>query len=161
MKYRAFTKEELETFKEDFIKFLSANTITGEDWKKIKAEKPNEAEELLNMFSDIVWEKSLSKIRYLEHSSEKDLKVFRYGEEKVEMVAFKVSSEKAPSLLEESTFAKLADGSLQLSDLAPEFYTSEKGYTDAREMELFKMMEEGCRPTSEQFYYGIKSLLKK
>ena len=46
MKYRILSKEELEPLKDDFIKFLSANTITGEDWVKIKAEKPEEANTL-------------------------------------------------------------------------------------------------------------------
>ena len=40
MKFRVLTSKELEPLKDDFIKFLSANTITGEDWNKIKIEKP-------------------------------------------------------------------------------------------------------------------------
>ena len=61
MKFRVLTTEELEPLKDDFIKFLSANTITGEDWASIKKNKPEEAETLLEMFCDIVWEKSLEK----------------------------------------------------------------------------------------------------
>ena len=67
MKYRVLSTKELEPLKDDFIKFLSANTITGEDWTKIKSNKPNQASKLIEIFSDIVWEKSLEKIKYLEH----------------------------------------------------------------------------------------------
>mgnify|MGYP001465575203 CR=1 FL=1 len=53
MKYRILSNKELEPLKDDFIKFLSANTVTGEDWAKIKSNKPNEALKLVEIFSDI------------------------------------------------------------------------------------------------------------
>lgn len=159
MKFRVLTTEELEPLKEDFIKYLSANTITGEDWASIKKDKPEEAETLLAMFCDIVWEKSLEKINYLEHRDEKYLKVFRCSKSKIEMVGFAVMAENAPSLLENDTFEKLGSGTLQFSALKAEFYTSEKASNDVI-MEKFKMMEEGCVPCEEAYFYGIKSLVK-
>ena len=160
MKYRILNSEELEPLKDDFIKFLSANTITGEDWAKIKSDKPAEAETLLEMFCDIVWEKSLEKIKYLEHRDEKHLKVFHCAEDKIEMVGFSVNAKSAPSLLNENTFAKLGSGGLKFSDLEAEFYTSEKVYETDRLQDMFKMMEGGCTPCEETYYYGIKSLVK-
>ena len=160
MKYRVLSAEELEPLKDDFINFLSANTITGEDWAKIKADKPEEAEKLVGIFSDIVWERSLEKIKFLEHRDEKYLKVFLCGEEKINMVGFSVHAENAPSLLAEETFAKLGSGELKFSVLNAEFYASEKDYDVSRSSEMFKMMEAGCSPCEEAYYYGIKSLMK-
>tara|TARA_B110000977_G_scaffold199812_1_gene288330 strand:+ start:4225 stop:4704 length:480 start_codon:yes stop_codon:yes gene_type:complete len=159
MKFRLLTQEELEPLKEDFIKFLSANTITGEDWDSIKAVKPDQAKTLLEMFCDIVWEKSLEKINYLEHRDEKYLKVFRCGKEKIEMVGFSVKSAQAPSLLEDNTFQNLGSGKLKFSELQAEFHTSEKSIGNAV-MQKFKMMENGCVPCEEAYFYGIKSLVK-
>ena len=65
MKYRILNNKELEPLKDDFVKFLSSNTVTGEDWDKIKSNKPNEALKLVEIFSDIVWEKALDKINLL------------------------------------------------------------------------------------------------
>ena len=160
MKYRILSKEELEPLKDDIIKFLSVNTITGEDWVKIKAEKPKEANTLLGMFCDIVWEKSLEKIKYLEHRDEKYLKVFQCGTDKIEMVGFSVNAKNAPSLLAEETYTKLGSGALKFSELKAEFYTSEKDYDTDRHQDMFKMMEGGCRPCEETYFYGIKSLVK-
>ena len=100
MKYRILNNKELEPLKDDFIKFLSANTVTGEDWAKIKSNKPNEALKLVEIFSDVVWEKALDKIKYLEHRDDNYLKVFYCGENKIEMVGFKVSAKNALSLLD-------------------------------------------------------------
>ena len=159
MKFRVLTTEELAPLKEDFIKFLSANTITGEDWVSIKKNKPEEADTILGMFCDIVWEKSLEKINFLEHRDEKYLKVFRCAKDKIEMVGFSVKAENAPSLLNQETFEMLGSGALKFSDLQAEFYTSEKETQDLI-MEKFKMMEEGCTPCEEGYFYGIKSLVK-
>jgi len=49
---------------------------------------------------------------------------------------------------------------LKFSELNVEFYSSEKGYDVSRSSEMFKMMEAGCTPCEEAYYYGIKSLMK-
>ena len=160
MKYRILNNTELEPLKDDFIKFLSANTVTGEDWAKIKSNKPNDALKLVEIFSDVVWEKALDKIKYLEHRDDNYLKVFYCGENKIEMVGFKVRAKNAPSLLDESTFKLLGSGELKFSELSAEFSSSEKNYTISRNMDLFSMIESGCVPCEKAFFYGIKSLLK-
>ena len=160
MKYRILSNKELKPLKDDFVKFLSANTITGEDWSKIKSNKPNEALKLVEIFSDIVWEKSLGKIKYLEHRDDKYLKVFYFGENKVEMVGFRVNAKNSPSLLDETTFKLLGAGELKFSDLCAEFSTSEKKYNVSRNLDMFSMMEAGCVPCEKSFFFGIKSLLK-
>ena len=160
MKYRILNNTELEPLKDDFIKFLSANTVTGEDWAKIKSNKPNEAIKLVEIFSDVVWEKALDKIKYLEHRDDNYLKVFYCGENKIEMVGFKVRAKNAPSLLDERTFKLLGSGELKFSELSAEFSSSEKNYTISRKMDLFSMIESCCVPCEKAFFYGIKSLLK-
>ena len=160
MKYRILSNKELEPLKDDFIKFLSANTVTGEDWVEIKSNRPNEALKLVEIFSDIVWDKSLEKIKYLEHRDDKYLKVFYCGENKIEMVGFKVSAKNAPSLLDETTFKLLGSGELKFSELGAEFSTSEKNYTLSRNVEVFSMIESGCVPCEKVLFNGIKSLLK-
>lgn len=160
MKYRILNNKELEPLKEDFVKFLSANTVTGKDWDKIKSNNPNEALKLVEIFSDIVWEKALDKIKYLEHRDNKYLKVFYCGENKIELVGFKVNAINAPSLLDEATFKLLGSGELKFSELDAEFSSSEKNYSLSRNMEVFSMIESGCIPCEKVFFYGIKSLLK-
>ncbi len=52
----------LEDLKDIFVNFLAANSITFEDWKKIKKNDKERVEELIENFSDVVFEKSLSNI---------------------------------------------------------------------------------------------------
>ncbi len=160
MKYRVLNPNELEPLRDDFISFLSANTITGEDWSKIKSDKPKEASRLVEIFSDIVWEKSLVKIKYLEHRDEKYLKVFRCGKSKMSMVGFRVGTLGAPSLVDDKTFKMISSGELKFSSLKATFYTSEKAYAKSRNEDIFEMIQSGCLPCGKDYYFGVKSLLK-
>ena len=78
MKFRKLSLEELELLKEDFIKFLASNTITAEDWVKMKIENIEKAESLIEMFSEIVMEKVYSKIEYLENRTKDSILLFKF-----------------------------------------------------------------------------------
>ena len=64
MKYTRLTKEQFEELNQEFINFLSTQSITANEWKEIKEQKPEVAEEELDIFSDLVWEGVLSKVDY-------------------------------------------------------------------------------------------------
>ena len=54
------TKEQFEALNQEFINFLATQSITADEWKEIKEQKPEVAEEELDIFSDLVWEGVLS-----------------------------------------------------------------------------------------------------
>ena len=61
MKYTRLTKEQLEEMHQEFINFLATQSITAIEWDDIKTNKPEVAEEELDLFSDLVWEGVLIK----------------------------------------------------------------------------------------------------
>ena len=69
MKYSRLTKEQFEEMKQEFINFLASQSITADEWEKIKKEQPKAAEQELDVFSDLIWEGVLNKVEYLEHFS--------------------------------------------------------------------------------------------
>ena len=93
MKYRRLTTEELAELETEFIRFLVSNTVTGDDWEKIKKEDPKKAEGLIEIFSDIVFDKTISKIEYLEMKTPKDLKIFRCNKDDIELMGLKIEGE--------------------------------------------------------------------
>ncbi|MEL7221363.1 MAG: DUF6495 family protein, partial [Bacteroidota bacterium] len=82
MKFRRLTLEELNELEQDFVQFLVANTVTGPDWERIKTEQPDKAESLIELFSDIVFEKIIKGVRYLEFKTMDDIKTFQCLEDK-------------------------------------------------------------------------------
>jgi hypothetical protein len=67
MKYTRLTKEQFEELHQEFINFLATQSITADEWKTLKTEKPEVAEQELDIFSDLIWEGVLNKVKYLEH----------------------------------------------------------------------------------------------
>ena len=65
MKYRQLTKEQFESLHVEFAKFLATQSIDAKEWKQFKKDKPEVAEEEMNIFSDIVWEDVLTKTKYI------------------------------------------------------------------------------------------------
>ena len=68
MKYARLTKEQFEELHQEFINFLATQSITADEWKKLKIEKPEVAEQELDIFSDLIWEGVLNKVKYYRTS---------------------------------------------------------------------------------------------
>ena len=77
MKYRQLTKEQFESLHKEFAQFLATQKIDVQEWDQIKKERPELAEEELNLFSDMVWEDVLTKVDYLEHFSKDSVNLFK------------------------------------------------------------------------------------
>src|SRR5690606_17459614 len=95
MKYRILTKEELEELESEFITFLVANGIPGDDWVRIKGNEPEKSQRIIEIFSDVVFEKILSKVHYLEHRQKDVIRICRFGEEKITMNGIRVEGKSA------------------------------------------------------------------
>jgi len=151
LKYRRLHAEELEALRDDFIQFLAANSITAEDWTQIKAAQPEKADQLLDIFSDIVWEKVLEKINFLEFRWSNQLRLFKFDDEKAEMVNIKIEDAEF-DFRNPDHLRKIAEEKIQLKSLNPEITKGKKKHNKLREMEVFYYMEQGGKPTSEELW---------
>ena len=93
MKYARLTKEQFEELHQEFINFLATQSITGEEWQQLKSEKPEVAEQELDVFSDLIWEGVLNNVKYLEHISPQQLMLFHITDAFMELIAIKVSDD--------------------------------------------------------------------
>ena len=67
MKYSRLSKEQFEELHFEFSQFLASHSIDAAQWKQLKHENSKKVDSLLDIFSDIVWEKVLSKTVYVEY----------------------------------------------------------------------------------------------
>lgn len=153
MQYKRLTNEELTALEKDFIQFLSANTITKTDWEKLKSEESDKVEELILMFSDIVWDKTLENIKYLEYCTQKDLKTFYCGNDKIVLRGITIQSENGNFL--EQSLSELqelnANNKVELG-----YISSEKTYQPSRNKELFNMIQNGCTIGTPELFESLK-----
>lgn len=153
MKYRRLTKEEFEEFHEEFIYFLSANTITGEDWKGIVKDSPEKAEELMDMFSDIAFEKVLTQSEYVERIGESEYMTAYFGEREAEMIILRSRASALPTQMT-SEEMKIA-----LQNKAIELIQGKKVYSKLREQEMFELVRQGASFSRGELFRQLKSLL--
>ena len=104
MKYRRLTEEELQALEQEFINFLAAAQITGPDWEKMKINEPQVAEELIDAFSDLVYEKVLKNIQLLEYRDEKTLNIFKFEEDKILLLGLRVKEKSEMDLTKPESF---------------------------------------------------------
>ena len=159
MKYRRLSKEELESLEKDFVKFLASNHITADDWVKLKAKNSKKVENLIAIYSDIVFDKTLSNLAYLEFKTPHDIKTFHCQVEKMIMFGIVV----APNSGVDFTQNLSAQGimlAIKESGQNIQIYTAEKKYNENREKELFNMMESGCLISKDGYLFKTLSKLK-
>ena len=147
MIFRKLTEDELEELKEEFVQYLVANGVDAPLWEQFKKDDPDKAELFLQQFSNIVIQKSLEKIEYLEHRTPSDLKLFYCGKETIDLIAIKSSFVDLTRMAEFNT--------KDFKDI--EFFKATKSYSKNREVELFEMTEKGCQIAS----HGLYDLLKQ
>lgn len=90
MKYTRLTKEQLTELHQEFINFLATQSITASEWDTLKEEKPEVAEQELDIFSDLIWEGVLSRVEYLENISAQHMHLFWLTEKEMKLISVKI-----------------------------------------------------------------------
>ena len=157
MKYRRLSTEELAEVEKEFINFLVSHTITGEDWVKIKTESPEKADSLIEIFSDIVFEKVFKKVEFLEFKTPKDIKTFNCLADKIKLMGIQIDGESSLSFSQNMDPKEML-ALLQASDAKLQLYQAEKSYNKDREMEIFEMMESGCLISKGELFGMLEGL---
>lgn len=140
MKYKRLTKEQLEELHQEFINFLATQSITADEWDQIKEKQPETAEQELDIFSDLVWEGVLQKIKYLENISAQHMYLFDCEETKMRLIGLKVMDESV-DLTTKSGFEWLRENLLEDS---VELFHSEKSYSEDPQADKFELIEQGA-----------------
>ena len=160
MRYRRLTNDELQELETEFVRFLASNTVTGDDWEKLKKENPDRAETLIEMFSDIVFEKTISKIDYLEYRGPRDLKVFYCKDDIIEMVGITVEGHSDIDFSKNIEADKMLQ-QLQTSKASLKLMAATKQYKKTKELEIFDMMQWGCLISDGKLFQTLNELKPK
>ncbi len=155
MKYEKLTKEQFEELHEEFAVFLAAQSIDEKEWTQIKEEKPELAEKELEVFSDFVWEKVLTKANYLDHFSPASLNLFKCEQDAIHRIVVKVNKE-GIDLLKKDDFNWFLDNS---GDPRIEYLKGQKTYGKERNEEVFDLIRQGGVVSDGELYEAISRLI--
>jgi len=155
MKYTRLTQEQFEALHQEFANFLATQAIDAKEWKLLKKNKPEVAEQELDVFSDLVWERALNKVNYVENSSPKQLFLFYFAPKTIELLLIKNDN---PNV-DLTTLEGLEWLQNNIHDEAVEFYTSSKGYSDDINSDKFKLIQQGSVISDGTLFNTLKALI--
>ncbi|RYJ44378.1 DUF6495 family protein [Flavobacterium beibuense] len=154
MKYIRLTKEQFEELHEEFANFLASQQIDKPEWDKLKAEKPEVAEQELDVFSDLIWEGVLNQTEYLEHYSKNHIFLFKLGKEEMESIVIH-------SHVPHADF--LTEGGLQwlnenIFSKEVEIKRGKKSFGEDRNAEVFDILKQGAILSDGELYKQFEDM---
>lgn len=155
MKYARLTKEQFEELHPEFVNFLATQSIDKAEWDKIKQEKPEVAEQELDVFSDLIWEGVLSRAQYLEHFSGTHIFLFECFEAHIESIVLKSAAPDIDFLTKEG-LQWLSDN--MFTDNV-ELRIGKKEFQSERNISVFELIQQGAFLSDGQFYKQIKQVI--
>ena len=156
MKYTRLTKEQFDELHTEFINFLATQAIDKAEWDKIKIEKPEIAEQELDVFSDLIWEGVLSRAEFLEHFSKNHIFLFQCFDTNVKSIVLK-------SLVPETDFLT-KEGLQWLSDNmftdTIEMKIGKKDFSEERNSAIFQLIQQGAFLSGGELFKQINEIIE-
>nr|WP_199002332.1 DUF6495 family protein [Flavobacterium sp. ASV13] len=156
MKYARLTKEQFDELHAEFANFLATQTIDKAEWDSLKINKPEVAEQELDVFSDLIWEGVLSRAEFLEHFSKNHIFLFQCFEKDVKSIVLK-------SLVSETDFLT-KEGLQWLSDNMftenIEMKVGKKVFTEDRNTSIFELIQQGAFLSDGQLFTQINTIIE-
>ena len=156
MKYQRLSSAELETLKDDFIRFLASQGIDADAWLKMKTDCLNEAEEIINIYSDLVYDQALTKCNYIEHVSAKEFKTIHFTDTHAEVKGIKVT-ESSNINLNTPDFQKSVQEGLETNEIT--VFVASKKHEKLREQEMFEWIKKGGYMADEKWFFEVTRLI--
>ena len=157
MKYSRLSREQFESLHQEFALFLAAQSIDKTQWNQIKSDTLTLTDELMDFFSDMVWDQSLDKITYLENRSDYHLFLFKCENARIDLILIRVEKD-CPSLMDKDYKQWLAKN---LSDPRVDIFESSRTFQETLKEEKFKLMNQGAKVSDGETFEDLKSFLSK
>ncbi|MEO1484232.1 MAG: DUF6495 family protein [Bacteroidota bacterium] len=156
MKYTRLTQQQLEELHPEFINFLATQSITGEEWSALKKDKPEVAEQELDVFSDLIWEGVLNRVEYLENISELHMHLFHLTEKEMKLFSVKVLNPEIDLRTQQgfSWFKRNFQ-----SDFV-EYLTASKAYSEDKNQDKFELIQQGAVITKGELYQWFEQIME-
>jgi hypothetical protein len=156
MKYQRLTREQLIELHPEFSNFLATQSIDKTEWDDIKLNRPHIAEQEIDVFSDLIWEKALSNVKYIDHFSKNYIFLFKCLNDQIYSIIIKTNSNNVDFVSKEG-INWLSDN---LFTDAVEINKGEKNIAENRNEALFELIKKGGIISKGDLFSKLEYLLK-
>ncbi|MEP2935633.1 MAG: DUF6495 family protein [Gilvibacter sp.] len=154
MKYARLTMEQFLALENEFIRFLATQSITGPEWEQIKKNKPEVAEAELDVFSDLIWEGVLAKVRYLENTNAQQCFLFGIADNGMELIHIKIK-DKSKDLNNPEDLAWVCNN---MNHRSISVKHGQKKFMTDKHQEIFRLLQQGAQITEGTYFEAIRKV---
>tara|TARA_B100000745_G_scaffold255591_1_gene178240 strand:+ start:280 stop:741 length:462 start_codon:yes stop_codon:yes gene_type:complete len=149
MLFKRLTQDELNKLEKEFVEFLVLNGITAEDWEKLKEENPQNASQMIDSFSDVIYASTMRQVKYLERITKNEILCFYCQPEQIVLVGLESNNSSVD-------FTQLEDLS-NVAEISQDvhIYTSTKSYSKVREQEIFDLIQNGASISDNNLFNAL------
>ncbi|OUT94786.1 MAG: hypothetical protein CBB92_13240 [Flammeovirgaceae bacterium TMED32] len=153
MKYRRLTLEELKPLENEFIDFLVVNGVIADNWKLLLANDVEKSNQIIDAFSEVVFEGIMRKTQFLEYRSVGELITFSCMADLIYMAGIRLDphGDEEIDFNDEHAVTQLLAQPIG----GVKVYMDEKKYKENREKEIFEMVEQGCLISNGKLFKAI------
>lgn len=155
-KYKILSDEELKLLELEFKQFLISNGIHDEHWRAINEKDPDKAIDLVEQFSDVVYDKYMDNVKYIAYFSENEIKAFWYRKDHAMLIGLKDLSGKL-DFRRDDWWMRLPE----VHDQVETYFLEKKVEENRRNIELFKLISAGAMVITEDHFKRLHLLVKK
>ena len=91
--YRRLSTEELESLEKEFVEFLVVNGITAPDWEKMKNDSQENSNQMIELFSEVVFEGIFRKAKFLKITTPKFIHAYQCLADKIVLAGMESEDE--------------------------------------------------------------------
>lgn len=139
-RFRLLTESELDNLEAEFVKFLIVNGIDADSWQKMKTKTPDQADEIVGIFSDMVIENMLKDTQFLTIAIAQHLVCYHCQKDRILAVGVK-STDPNIDLSKDDFIQEMKATGLANLDV----YYATKKLGKNREEEVFDLIKKGCQ----------------
>lgn len=157
MQYQRLTSAELEHLTDDFVRFIATQGIDAPLWNAMKNDRPEDAEKIIDIYSDLVYDQALSKCEYLEYLCKTEFTCLRFEEQHTQVVGIRVVENSLIDLTD-SHFQEMVQKGLQSGEI--QLFSARKKHEKLREQEMFDWISKGAYMANGDWFDQFKELAK-
>lgn len=155
MKYARLTKEQLEELHPEFITFLATQSIDKQEWDELKENKPQVALQEIDVFSDMIWERALTNVRFIDHFSNDYIFLFKCFDDVVLSYVINSTNSKIDFLTKEGI--NWLSENINSDDVV--IQKGRKDISSNRNESLFEIIKQGGLISKGELYTKLEILL--
>lgn len=140
MKYRYLTYQELTVVEDDFSNYLYDHGFNQYEWKVLQDQNSDQALSLLEDYSDLIFDRLVQNVEYLEYRSDKQLRAIEVHKDHMVSIGIQIPEKSNIDLTDISSLSEIEESEEQpyrcFKEVTP--------YNTDRDHEVFDLIESGC-----------------